>query len=97
MKSVETEGKTTEEAIQKACEELRVSRQDLEVEVLSGGSSGFLGLGAWRNSSVDAVARTGRAPIVSNQREAWSCTLASRLEVFSCISWTFFLSGTGTD
>ncbi len=61
MKSVETEGKSTEEAIQKACEELRVSRQDLEVEVLSGGSSGFLGLGA-KNARIRATVKEISAP-----------------------------------
>ena len=44
MKSVETEGKTIEEAISKACEELKVSREQLDIEVLTDGSSGFLGL-----------------------------------------------------
>ncbi len=61
MKSVETEGKTIEEAIQKACEELRVSRQDLEIEVLSGGSSGFLGLGA-KNARIRATVKEISAP-----------------------------------
>lgn len=61
MKSVETEGKTTEEAIQKACEELRVSRQDLEIEVLSGGSSGFLGLGA-KDARIRATVKEISAP-----------------------------------
>jgi spoIIIJ-associated protein len=61
MKSVETEGKTTEEAIQKACEELSVSRQDLEIEVLSGGSSGFLGLGA-KNARIRATVKEISAP-----------------------------------
>lgn len=64
MKSVETEGKTTEEAIDKACEELAVSREDLEVEVLSNGSSGFLGLGA-RNARIRATVKemdTPRSP-----------------------------------
>ena len=46
MKSVETEGKTIEEAVNRACSELQVSREDLEIEVLANSSSGFLGLGA---------------------------------------------------
>lgn len=46
MKSVETEGKNVEEAVGKACEQLQVSREELEVEILESGSSGFLGLGA---------------------------------------------------
>ena len=46
MKSIETEGKTTEEAISKACELLEAAREALEIEILSESSSGFLGLGA---------------------------------------------------
>ena len=56
MKSVETEGKTVEEAINKACEELKVSREDLEIEVLTNGSSGFLGLGA-KNAQIRATVK----------------------------------------
>ena len=55
MKSVETEGKTIEEAIRKACEELKVSREDLEVEVLANGSSGFLGLVGAKNAKIRAT------------------------------------------
>jgi spoIIIJ-associated protein len=46
MKSVETDGKNVEEAIQKACELLQASREELDVEILENGSSGFLGIGA---------------------------------------------------
>jgi spoIIIJ-associated protein len=56
MKSVETEGKTVEEAINKACEELKVSREDLEIEVLTNASSGFLGLGA-KNAQIRATVK----------------------------------------
>ena len=56
MKSVETEGKTVEEAISKACEELKASREDLEIEVLTNGSSGFLGLGA-KNAQIRATVK----------------------------------------
>jgi spoIIIJ-associated protein len=61
MKSVETEAKTAEEAIQKACDELGVSREELAVEVLSSGSSGFLGLGA-KNAKVRATVKEKPAP-----------------------------------
>jgi spoIIIJ-associated protein len=67
MKSVETEGKTTEEAIDKACKELGVSRKDLEVEVLSNGSSGFLGLGV-KNARIRATVKEKSAPRVSEVR-----------------------------
>jgi spoIIIJ-associated protein len=46
MKPVEIEGKTVEEAIRKACEMLQASREDLAIEILENGSSGFLGIGA---------------------------------------------------
>jgi spoIIIJ-associated protein len=71
MKSVETEGKTTEEAIHKACEELSVSREDLEVEVLSTPSSGFLGLGA-KNARIRATVKEGSAPRASKARPSAS-------------------------
>ena len=57
MKSVETEGKTVEEAISKACEELKVSREDLEIEVLENGSSGFLGLVGAKNAQIRATVK----------------------------------------
>lgn len=61
MKSVEIEAKTADEAILKACSELGVSREDLEVEVLASGSSGFLGLGA-RNARIRATVKEKPAP-----------------------------------
>jgi len=67
MKSVETEGKTTEEAIHKACEELGASRQELEIEVLSNGSSGFLGMGA-KNARIRATVKEKSAPRISEVR-----------------------------
>jgi len=44
MDSIEVEGKTVEEAIIKACEELQVPRERLNVEVITNGSSGVFGL-----------------------------------------------------
>ena len=60
MKSVETEGKNVEEAVQKACALLQASREDLDIEILENGSSGFLGIGA-RKARVRA-ARKEMAP-----------------------------------
>jgi len=57
MKSVETEGKTLEEAISKACEELKASREDLEIEVLTNASSGFLGLVGAKNAQIRATVK----------------------------------------
>lgn len=44
MKSVEKTGRTVEDAIQAALEELGAKREDVEIEVLEEGSKGFLGL-----------------------------------------------------
>ena len=46
MENLEMSGKTVEEAIQRALEELGVSRQDVKVIVLSEGKQGVLGLGS---------------------------------------------------
>ncbi|MBW2630351.1 MAG: protein jag [Deltaproteobacteria bacterium] len=40
---IEIEGKTIDEAIQRACMEFNVSREKLNIEILSEGSPGFLG------------------------------------------------------
>ena len=42
----EYEGKTIDDAIKSACEALAVPREKLNIEIISEGSSGFLGLGA---------------------------------------------------
>jgi len=55
MKSVETEGKTIDEAISKACEELKASQEDLDIDVLANGSSGFLGLVGAKNAKIRAT------------------------------------------
>lgn len=46
MESLEVSGKTVEEAIAKALEQLNVSRPEVQVEVLSEGRPGIWGLGA---------------------------------------------------
>ena len=61
MKFVETEAKNAEEAVQKACELLQASREDLDVEILENGSSGFLGIGA-RKARIRATRKEG-APV----------------------------------
>ncbi|MBN1613290.1 MAG: protein jag [Deltaproteobacteria bacterium] len=46
MHAIEIEGKTIDEAIEKACEEFQMPREKLNIEIISEGASGFLGLGA---------------------------------------------------
>lgn len=52
LKSQEYRGKTTDEAVARALEELGLEREDVSVEIVERGKSGFLGLGA-----TDAVVR----------------------------------------
>ncbi len=44
METFEFEGKTTEEAVDKACKELNVPRDDVSIEVIEPGSPGIFGL-----------------------------------------------------
>jgi spoIIIJ-associated protein len=46
MQTTEFEGKTIDEAIQKACLEYQVPRGKLDIDILSEGTTGFLGIGA---------------------------------------------------
>jgi spoIIIJ-associated protein len=46
MEGIEIEGKTIDEAIEKACREFQVPREKLNVEIMADGNPGFLGLGA---------------------------------------------------
>ena len=45
MEFLEFEGKTTEEAIENACDHFQVPSEELEIEILSVGSPGIFGLG----------------------------------------------------
>ncbi|MDD2901710.1 MAG: Jag N-terminal domain-containing protein [Syntrophales bacterium] len=56
MEFVEFEGKSTEEAIESACSHFQVSPEQLEIEILSVGSSGLFGLGG-RKAKIRAVLR----------------------------------------
>ena len=57
MEFIEVSAKTVDEAITKACIELGASSDKLEIQVISEGSSGFLGFG-----SKPAVIRAGKKP-----------------------------------
>jgi spoIIIJ-associated protein len=46
MVGTEIEGKTIDEAIEKACSEFQVPREKLNIEIIADGNPGFLGLGA---------------------------------------------------
>jgi spoIIIJ-associated protein len=46
MEGIIIEGKTIDEAIEKACKEFQVPREKLNIEIIAEGNPGFLGLGA---------------------------------------------------
>jgi spoIIIJ-associated protein len=46
MEGIEIEGKTIDEAIEKACREFQVPREKLNIEIIAEGNPGFLGLGS---------------------------------------------------
>ena len=46
MEAIEIEAKSIDEAIEKACSEFQVPREKLNIEIISEGTAGFLGLGA---------------------------------------------------
>ncbi len=60
------EGKTTEEAIQHACEHFQQPPENLEIEIISVGSPGLFGLGS-RKARIRAAVREGAGPDVANQ------------------------------
>ena len=54
MKSLAFEGKTIDEAIEKACHELQASREELNIEIISEGTTGFLGLVGGKKAKIKA-------------------------------------------
>jgi spoIIIJ-associated protein len=53
-KTLEIEGKTIDEAIEKACQEFGLPREKLNIEILTEGSSGFLGLVGAKKARIKA-------------------------------------------
>lgn len=76
MDSIEIEGKTIDEAIENACNEFRVPREKLNIEILSEGISGFLGIGSKKarikasllnlDMTLDDSIRTESSPVISH-------------------------------
>ncbi|MDY7033759.1 MAG: RNA-binding cell elongation regulator Jag/EloR [Thermodesulfobacteriota bacterium] len=54
MDFIETEGKTVEEAIDKACEELNLPEEKLNIEIVSESSSGLFGLMGIKKAKIKA-------------------------------------------
>ena len=52
MQTFEFEGKTTDEAIENACRQLNLSRNELDIEIIEPGSAGIFGLVGGRKAKV---------------------------------------------
>src|SRR5690349_4249827 len=74
MRSVESEGETIDEAIERALRTLQVSRDDVEVEILSGATRGLFGFGGTKAR----VRATVRAPLARGLGEEPARDGASR-------------------
>lgn len=58
MQTFEFEGKTTEEAIENACRQLKLTKEEIDVEIIEPGSAGIFGLVGGRKAKVK-VTTTG--------------------------------------
>jgi hypothetical protein len=58
MNTLEVEGKSIDEAIENACREFKVPREKLNIEILSEGSSGLLGLVGTKKARIRASLMT---------------------------------------
>jgi spoIIIJ-associated protein len=54
MHSLQIEGKTIDEAIEKACIEFKVPREKLNIEIMNDGTSGFLGILGSKKAKIKA-------------------------------------------
>lgn len=62
MKSIEVEGKTTKEAIQKALHQLGVTRDKVKVKVLCEGTSGLFGMKGLKQAKVKVTLKEAKSP-----------------------------------
>jgi len=73
MESLEIEGKNIDEAIEKACSEFGVPREKLNIEIISDGASGFLGLGSKKakiRASIMSIDMTIDTPHEQSRKDA---------------------------
>ena len=69
MESYEFEARTVEDAIAKACEALNVKREDLNVEVISEGSSGIFGLMGLKKAKIRVSLKKGKEEAIKLAQE----------------------------
>jgi len=89
MKGFEFEGKTTEEAIENACQELNYSRDEIEIEIIEPGSAGIFGLVGGRKAKI-RVTVTKEKPTIDEEEN----DLALAKETLEKILALMLLEGT---
>ena len=92
MKGFEFEGKTTEEAIGKACQELNCSRDEMEIEIIEPGSAGIFGLVGGRKAKIRVTVTKEKPTIVEEEND-----LALAKETLEKILALMLLEGTSVN
>lgn len=77
MASLETEGKSVEEAVEAACNQLNVPREKLEIEVLNSGSTGIFGLMGSKKARIRATVKKDLPEIVPETQPSTPITSVS--------------------
>ncbi|MDA8419546.1 MAG: Jag N-terminal domain-containing protein, partial [Desulfobacteraceae bacterium] len=72
---MEYQGKNIDEAVAKACDDLQANRAELEIEIVSAGSTGIFGLG--RKKAVIRARRKAASPLASESPLSQAPTPAS--------------------
>ena len=76
MSAMEIEGKSVEEAIETACQRLSLPADQLEIEIVSHGSSGIFGIGTRNAKILVSPKETGDAALLEEAREVLENILA---------------------
>lgn len=71
MESFEFQGKTTEEAIENACRELNLTKDEMDIEIIEPGSAGIFGLVGGRKAKIKVMIMT-EEPDVPEQKNGLS-------------------------
>jgi spoIIIJ-associated protein len=69
MSAMEIEGKSVEEAIETACQRLRLPADQLEIEIVSHGSSGIFGIGTRNAKILVSPKESGDASLLEEAKE----------------------------
>ncbi|MGA3083849.1 MAG: RNA-binding cell elongation regulator Jag/EloR [Thermodesulfobacteriota bacterium] len=80
MASLETEGKSIEEAVEAASNQLNVPKERLEIEVLNSGSGGIFGIMGSKKVRVRATVKEEKAETVSEPQSVSASTLVLESE-----------------